>query len=69
MTLGSVEEKPIATLLKELAESLNQACGGADQMAMHLDSPDFIVLAQTLDLFKGKTMEMATFHATKIHRV
>lgn len=69
MTLGSVEEKPIATLLKELVESLTQAIGGAEQMAMQIESPDFLILVQLMDLLKSKAMEMATFQATKIHRV
>ncbi len=64
-----IEEKSKATLMKELAESLTQAIGGAEQLIIHMDSPDFIVLAQLQDLLKHKVMEMATFQATKVRRV
>lgn len=65
----AIEEKPIATLLKDLAEALNQATGGAEQLIIHLDSPDFIVMVQVMELLKEKIMKMATFQATKIVRV
>ncbi len=65
----ALEEKPIATLLKELADSLNEASGGAEQLIIHLDNPDFIVMENMMALLKEKIMSMATFQATKVRRV
>ena len=48
-------------MLKELSESLNQAIGGATQLAHAIRNPRFIMVRQALELMQEGIMEHTKF--------
>jgi len=49
-------------LLKDLAESLNQAIGGATQLAHAHRDPRFLMIRQSLELMQEGIMEVTKFN-------
>lgn len=49
-------------MLKELSESLNQAIGGATQLAHAQRDPRFLMIRQALELMQEGIMEVTKFN-------
>lgn len=65
-TLISESARDQVRLLKELSESLNQAIGGATQLAHSQRAPQFLMIRQALELTREGIMEVTNFQTKKV---